>query len=239
MMNRWFTRYLFDVDNGIEEKPHAWITRENDNRTEPTSYPDYPHPDAVPVALYPGAGAPQHGTLMTQKSGGQGQETLVDNFSFSSTNLARAEWTDHRLMYTTPILSDSLHISGTPRITISLASSTPAANLSVMLVSLPWNEGRRTKITDNIITRGWADPQNHASLTESEPLKPGTFYEIAFDLQPDDQIIPPGQQIGLMIFSSDRDFTLHPDPGTELTIDLDATSLTLPIVGGRTSIFNE
>jgi X-Pro dipeptidyl-peptidase len=142
-------------------------------------------------------------------------------------------------MYTTPILSDSLHISGTPRITISLASSTPAANLSVMLVSLPWNEGRRTKITDNIITRGWADPQNHASLTESEPLKPGTFYEIAFDLQPDDQIIPPGQQIGLMIFSSDRDFTLHPDPGTELTIDLDATSLTLPIVGGRTSIFNE
>ena len=239
MMNRWFTRYLFDVDNGIEEKPHAWITRENDNRTEPTSYPDYPHPDAVPVALYPGAGAPQHGTLTTQKPGGQGQETLVDNFSFSSTNLARAEWTDHRLMYTTPILSDSLHISGTPRITISLASSTPAANLSVMLVSLPWNEGRRTKITDNIITRGWADPQNHASLTESEPLKPGTFYEIAFDLQPDDQIIPPGQQIGLMIFSSDRDFTLHPDPGTELTIDLDATSLTLPIVGGRTSIFNE
>ena len=239
MMNRWFTRYLFDVDNGIEEKPHAWITRENDNRTEPTSYPDYPHPDAVPVALYPGAGAPQHGTLTTQKPGGQGQETLVDNFSFSSTNLARAEWTDHRLMYTTPILSDSLHISGTPRVTISIASSTPAANLSVMLVSLPWNEGRRTKITDNIITRGWADPQNHASLTESEPLKPGTFYEIAFDLQPDDQIIPSGQQIGLMIFSSDRDFTLHPDPGTELTIDLDATSLTLPIVGGRTSIFNE
>ena len=35
-----------------------------------------------------------------------------------------------------------------------------------------------------------------------------------------------------MIFSSDRDFTLWPKPGTELTIDLDATSLTLPVVGG-------
>ena len=55
---------------------------------------------------------------------------------------------------------------------------------------------------------------------------------MTFNLQPDDQIIPAGQQIGLMIFSSDKEFTLHPKAGTELTIDLDATSLTIPIVGG-------
>ena len=35
-----------------------------------------------------------------------------------------------------------------------------------------------------------------------------------------------------MIFSSDRDFTLWPKPGTELTIDLDGTTLQLPVVGG-------
>ena len=91
----------------------------------------------------------------------------------------------------------------------------------------------KAEITDNIITRGWADPQNHQSLTESQPLQPGRFYQLRFDLQPDDQIIPAGQQIGLMIFSSDRDFTLWPDPGTELTVDLDATSIALPIVGGE------
>jgi len=100
---------------------------------------------------------------------------------------------------------------------------------------LPWNDANDAndaKITDNIITRGWADPQNHSSLTESKPLKPGKFYEISFDLMPDDQIIPAGQQIGLMIFSSDKEFTLWPDPGTELTVDLDGTSMTIPIVGG-------
>jgi X-Pro dipeptidyl-peptidase len=101
------------------------------------------------------------------------------------------------------------------------------------MVSLPWNEGRRTKITDNIITRGWADPQNHESLTDSSPLEPGQFYELEFELQPDDQVIPAGQQIGLMIFSSDRDFTLRPEPGTELTVDLENTVLTLPVVGGK------
>ena len=94
----------------------------------------------------------------------------------------------------------------------------------------------KPKIYDNLITRGWADPQNHRSLTESEPLVPGQFYELSFDLQPDDQIIPAGQRIGLMIFSSDHEFTLWPDPGTELTVDLNATSLELPVVGGAAAL---
>jgi X-Pro dipeptidyl-peptidase len=87
-----------------------------------------------------------------------------------------------------------------------------------------------------VITRGWADPQNHASLTESEPLVPGQFYDLTFELQPDDQVIPAGQQIGLMIFSSDREFTLWPPPGTKLTVDLDSTVLSLPVVGGREAL---
>ncbi len=232
MMNRWFTRYVYGIENGVENDPRAWIVRENDERTNPTPYEDYPNPAASDVSLYLSAGAPEAGTLSTNPASGQGTETLVDNFSFSGSSLAQAEWTEHRLLYLTPILSDSVHISGTASITIKLASSKPAANLSVWLVSLPWNSKKDAKITDNIITRGWADPQNSRSLTRSKPLVPGKFIEMTFDLQPDDQIIPAGQQIGLMIFSSDRDFTLRPDPGTELTIDLDATSITLPVVGG-------
>lgn len=233
MMNRWFTRYLHGIENDVEKDPRAWIVREDAERTEPTSYDEYPNPDATPVALHLTAGAPQQGSLGTAQVAGQGSETLIDNFSFSGASLAQAEWTQHRLIYVTEKLTRPVHISGTPEINIKLASSKPAANLSVWLVSLPWNNGNKAKITDNIITRGWADPQNHQSLTESQPLQPGRFYQLRFDLQPDDQIIPAGQQIGLMIFSSDRDFTLWPDPGTELTVDLDATSIALPIVGGE------
>ena len=95
---------------------------------------------------------------------------------------------------------------------------------------MPWTDSER--ITDDVITRGWADPQNVHSLTEQEPMVPGKFRTVSFDLQPDDQVIREGEQIGLMIFSSDRDFTLWPEPGSELSIDLDTTTLTLPIVGG-------
>ena len=231
-MNRWFTRYLHGVENNVEEDPEVWIVREDDKRDNPTPYKAYPHVDSRPVNLHLTAGAPEAGELVLDPPSSQGEETLVDNFSFSGSTLARAEWTQHRLLYQTPLLKDSLHLSGLANIKIRLASSKPAANLSVWLVSLPWTNDPETHITDNIITRGWADPQNHESLTESEPLVPGKFYEMQFDLQPDDQVIPAGQRIALMIFSSDRDFTLWPDPGTELTIDLDQTSLELPVVGG-------
>lgn len=232
MMNRWFTRYLHGLENDVENDARAWIVREGDDKNDPTPYEDYPNPEAKPVKLYLSPGAPETGGLHTQSLKGSGRETLVDNYSFSGTSLAKAENSNHRLVYLTKELTEDIHISGIPRVIIKLASSKPAANLSVWLVSLPWNRKKNATITDNIITRGWADPQNHSSLTESEPLIPGKFYEVAFDLMPDDQIIPAGQQIGLMIFSSDREFTLWPKPGTELTIDLEDTNITLPIVGG-------
>jgi len=232
MMNRWFTRYLHGIENDVEKDAKAWIVREHDKQANPTAYEDYPNPAASPVNFYLRSGAPARGQLSLEEKETNSKETLVDNYSFSGSSLARAEFTNHRLVYTTPLFTEDVHISGTPKVTIKLASSKPAANLSVWLVSLPWNEGRHTKITDNIITRGWADPQNHKSLTKSKPLKPGKFYEVSFDLMPDDQIIPKGQQIGLVIFSSDREYTLWPEPGTELTVDVDGTSLQIPVVGG-------
>jgi len=234
LMNRWFTRYVYGIENGVENDPKAWIVREDADPAEPTPYADYPNPDAASVRLFPMAGGVQAGGLSLAASPGQGVETLVDNFSFSGATLARAEWTDHRLLYVTPELNDDVHLSGTSRITIRLASSEAAANLSVWMVSLPWLEGRAPR--GGLITRAWADPQNHESLTESESLTPGQFYELTFNLQPDDQIIPAGQRMGLMIFSSDREFTLWPPPGTELTVDLDATSIELPVVGGASAL---
>ena len=237
MMNKWFTRYLFEIENGVEQDPKAWIVREGDDRLSPTPYADYPHPQAEDVVLHLTKGGNTQGELTTYK-GSRKKEMLIDNVAFAGEYLARVKNSPHRLLYTTPILTEDVHISGMASITLSLSSSVPAANLSVWLVSLPWNDQDEATIYDNIITRGWADPQNHESIYTSQPLEPGVFYDLTFELQPDDQIIPAGQQIGLMIFSSDQEFTLHPKPGTELKIDLKGSSLTLPIVGGMSEFEN-
>ena len=51
-------------------------------------------------------------------------------------------------------------------------------------------------------------------------MVPGKFYDLTFDLEPDDEFIPAGKQLAVMIMSSDREYTLWPQAGTELTVDL-------------------
>lgn len=231
-MNRWFTKYLHGVDNGVENDQKAWIVRENAPISQPTPYADYPNPEASDVTFYFSKGGNSAGSLVVDKTENQGKENLIDDVSISGGELAAAKESSKRLLYVTPKLKQPLHLSGTSTIKIKLASSKAAANLSVWMVSLPWEEEAEV-ITDNIITRGWADPQNYKSLTESYPLVPGVFYDLEFELQPDDQVIRAGQQIGIMIFSSDKEFTLHPEPGTALIVDLDGTEISIPVVGGK------
>jgi X-Pro dipeptidyl-peptidase len=260
-MNKWFTRFLYGIENGVEKEPKAWIVRETAATTPPPAgeegggrrgrgqtpppvpYADYPNPAAQPVTYHLLSGGTTTGHLTLDEKEDQGRERLVDNVEMSGAALAAAESSPHRLLYATPELTSPVHISGTPRVTIRLASSKPAANLSVWMVVLPWTQGPIGPA--NLITRGWADPQNHRSLRDGgnydsdrhgEPLEPGKFYDLTFDLQPDDQIVPAGKRIGLMIFSSDRDFTVWPTPGTELTIDLEHTSVRVPIVHGKTMV---
>ncbi|TVR55054.1 MAG: Xaa-Pro dipeptidyl-peptidase [Gemmatimonadales bacterium] len=246
MMNRWFTRYLLDVENGVEDEPRAWIVREGDDPMNPTPYPDYPHPRAAPVVLVPGPGGTAAGPLSPVAGGSATPlsgvreadhlETLVDDVSFSGADLARAELSPHRLLYRTTELQSPLHLSGTPEISLRLAADRPAVNLSVWLVALPWEASPGQQPNFSVITRGWADPQNHRSLIESDPLVPGQFRDLTFTLQPTDQVIPPGKRVALVVFSSDQEFTLWPEPGAELTLDLSGVELVLPVVGGTAAL---
>jgi X-Pro dipeptidyl-peptidase len=87
-----------------------------------------------------------------------------------------------------------------------------------------------------VITRGWADPRNRTSIEEEEPLARGKPVTVTFDLQPDDQVVAAGERIGLMLFASDRDFTLWPEKGTKLEIHLADTLVELPVVGGKEAL---
>ena len=239
LMNRWFTRYVVGVENGVENDPAAWIVREGDDRGEPTPYPSYPHPEAEGVPLHPAGDGHWTGTLSLNAGDADGTGGIVDNFSFEGGQLAAAEWSNHRLLYATPELREDVHLSGVATVRVRVSADTPAANLSVWLVSLPWTDSEN--INDNIITKGWADPSNAGADDITSPrsgtaLTPGEFVELEFPLQPDDQIIPAGARIGLMVFSSDKYFTLHPDPGTTLTVDLGGTSIELPVVGGAEAL---
>lgn len=170
----------------------------------------------------------------------------MDDVAMSGAANASATQSSNRLLYATTTLRDTVHISGTPRVTLRVAANKPAANLSVWLVMLPYDSARvGSQSHAGVLARGWADIQNHKSLTRGgnydskragEPLVPGKFYDLTFDLEPTDEFVPAGKQLAVMIMSSDREFTLWPQPGTELTIDLAHSSFSIPIVGGRVAL---
>jgi X-Pro dipeptidyl-peptidase len=250
IVNKWWAHYLWDVDNGIEKTPRVMIVPSTAGRggggTVGTYYDDYPIPGSAPVTLHPVKGGNAVASLALAAPRNQGSETLIDDVAYSASALASAPTSQNRLLYALPALTDSLHISGTPRVTLRVAASKAAVNLSVYLVTLPFDSANiGTIVKRGVITRGWADPRNHRSLTAGgnfnsmtpeEPLVPGQFVTLTFDLQPDDQMILPGQQLAVMVFSSDREFTLWPRAGTELTVDLDGSSFTIPIVGGEAAV---
>jgi len=259
MVNRWFTHYLYGVDNGVGSDPPVWIVsstaadsaiakaRASGQRgvmPAPVPFASFPAPGSAPVRLHPTGGGNGIAALALRPS--RGVDSIADDAAFTGSANAGALRSAHRLLFATAPLRDSLHISGTPRVTVRVAADRPAANLSVWLVTLPYDSTRIGSASRaGVVTRGWADIQNHASLTRGGvydskrrgvPLVPGRYYDLTFDLEPDDQVIPAGRQLGVMIMSSDPEFTLWPRAGTRLTVDLAGTSFSVPVVGGGAAL---
>lgn len=230
-MNRWFTRYLHGIDNGVENDTAVYIVREGANK--PTAYRQYPDSAAAPVRLFFAADGSQQGRLVYEASSEQEPLSFTDDHRRDMNALLTDEYAANRLLFVTAPLKQELRLSGVPQIKVRLAASKSAANFSAYLVLLPLTPGKGLPEYENLVTRGWADPQNHSDLRTQSPLVPGQFVDLRFELMPDDQVIPAGRQIGLLLFSSDKEFTLHPKPGTVLTIDPAGCELVLPVVGGE------
>ena len=315
LVNYWFTRYLYGVDNGVESLPRSWVVREaascpprqttvtgdqsntatlvvadtspfrigftltvpqtnadgtitNTTRlirdipdsthlvlssavatatgqkvangtvvflacgtANPTPYAEWPDPASRAVTLHLTPGAPARGGLTLEPPDPAAPtETLTDDASIAGITLANAAFSNVRLIYQSPAFTQPVRVSGTPTVSLELAFSKPRANLTAALVSYP-----PTGI-GTILTRGWIDPANRKSDWADIPIKPGSFYRIDFDMQPKDVVVPAGNRLALMVLSSDRDFTIRPAAGTQLSLDLARSSLALPVVGGSAAL---
>jgi len=227
-LNRWFTRYLYGVQNGVESEPRATIQREDLSWGDE---PEWPAPAARDVALHPRAGGSSAGGLTLQAAGGAPVvESLTDDASILAETLAAAPSSQHRLAYDTAPLGSAARLSGTVRVELRMSFDRPAANVTALLVD------RGPDGSVRVITRGWTDPQNRRDPARTQPIRPGQWYSLGLEMQPDDYVLAAGHRLGLVLLSSDFDYTLRPSPGTRLDVDLSHTVLTLPIVGGAEAL---
>jgi X-Pro dipeptidyl-peptidase len=225
-LNRWFTRYLFGVRNGVEREPKATIQREDGTFTTEA---EWPAPAARDAALWPRPGGAATGPLTTAGPA-SGTESLTDDATITAESLASLRESPDRLVYLTAPAATPIRVSGTPHLDLTVAFDRPAANVTALLVDQDEFGAQR------VITRGWADPQNRESFSRTTPVRVGRSYPLDVSMQPKDYVLPAGHRFGLAVLSSDFDYTLRPSPGTRLTVSLGGTKLVLPVVGGRPAL---
>ncbi len=167
-----------------------------------------------------------------------------------------------RLAYISNSLTNDLRISGTSKVSITASLDQPTGILSAMLVDYG-TEYRATIDTEvvvpngiiyggnagsddivdfvmsstpsdyKVITRGWMDAQNRVANYRVDAITPGTAYTFTFEMEPMDYTLKAGHKLGLIIYSTDAEFTMRPLTITNFDVNTAETTIEIPIVNGR------
>ena len=243
-LHRWFDNQLMGIDNGILDEPRVdvetspgnWVTSDtwpvSDNNQKLTFHKD--------------------GSLTT---GGADQGTAKftnDPSQSESTAVAKGD-NDHRLLYLTGSLKDSVRISGEANVKLAITPDAAVGQVGVALVDY----GTQVRVRDDgegVRTLGtqscWGEETSYddacyydtAEDTGSYPLavlargwarlKGHKQNSLTVHLAYNDVQIQKGDQLGLAIFGASPNWLVTVDHGsTPYTVDLAKSSLTLPIVG--------
>ncbi len=223
---RWFDQHLKGIDTGILAEPKADVQLADGTWHQ---FADWPDPAARDAVLHLGAtSATAPGTLSTTGPGGDTAQSFTDigrtaNATTLSANPDQAN--ANRLVYRAPTLTADAKMSGTPRVTLRTAvQNRKDANVTALLVDY----GGSSPV---IVTRGWIDPQNRAGPSTGQAVVEGQEYDLTFALQPRDYVFAAGHRIGLVVISTDYEFTLRPTAGTTLRLAPARSTLTVPLTG--------
>jgi X-Pro dipeptidyl-peptidase len=226
--HRWFDRWLFGVRNGIESEPRSSIEGQDGVYRQEADWP-LPGTRRVKLELSASSATAPGELTAGRRSGHSRKQSFVDRGRELDTDDVLIQSPDaaspNRLVYRTQPLARAVRISGTPFVKLRMSiDNRSAANLTAVVVDY----GGAAPV---MVTRGWLDPQNRTSISRSKRIKRGHLYRFRWDLQPDDYVFAAGHRIGLVVVSTDHDYTIRPSPGTRLTLDPAGSELSLPIAG--------
>lgn len=205
----WFDHFIDGVDNGIDqgklvevELPDGSLMVQSDWPSEATrTQRFYFSPKGSLENTKPAVEELRHIDVGTKRS----VESLMKSPESPDSD---------RLIFLGPELSENLILSGSARVSLKMrVNNRKAANLTVAIVEYgSWGRA-------SVITRGWADPQNATSIKRGSKLDPSKFQTVSFRLEPKQVKISKGNRLGIMILSTDQEYTLRPKTGTEIDFE--------------------
>ncbi|MGK0367831.1 MAG: X-Pro dipeptidyl-peptidase, partial [Thermoproteota archaeon] len=165
----WFDHFLYGADNGVTEGPQVEVELPNGTLMQQDSWPSE---QTESIKFYfSGNGSlnsissePKQMNITDQGA----QKTIVQLIANPTSR------SNDRLIFLMDATKNKMLLSGTAKVNLDLKIiNRKAANITVALFELKSNGSK------NIITRGWADPQNYRDLNQGELLVPGQSYQMS------------------------------------------------------------
>ncbi|GAA5043362.1 Xaa-Pro dipeptidyl-peptidase [Thermocatellispora tengchongensis] len=243
-LHAWFDHWLYGIDNGIMREPQADIEHAAGQWGRHASWP---LPGTRPVSVPLGGAGTQAFTDQKTRTAEQlaaAPETADPNrlaylfppltrdvrISGTPTIKVRASLEAGRSPYLTALLVDygeDTRATGALRATgeqLCYGQGVPGDTGCTAL-----REHVTATAPFKIVTRGWLDVRNRHRADRTQELRPGKMYDFRWDLQAQDYIFKAGHRIGVVLLSTDHDYTLRYPPGTVIKVQPAKSTLSLPV----------
>jgi uncharacterized protein len=230
---RWFSRWLRDEPNGIDEEPALAVFARRSTRPAPDlaelrgewrAEPVWPPARARELALRPGGEGDDRieilgdvGVAAWISCAGKPPWVLPDD--------QRAD-DDRSLTYDWLPLESQLEILGHPRVRLTVTSPHPVAFVSVRLCDV-FPDG-----TSALVTRGVLNLAHRDGHDRPAPLEPGVPTRIEIELEATSWTFEPGQRVRLALAGSDWPNTWPPPHTGSLVAGRESVELVLPVLEG-------
>ncbi|MEU6704081.1 Xaa-Pro dipeptidyl-peptidase [Streptomyces wuyuanensis] len=253
-LHQWFDHWLYGLDNGALTAPPVEVEQSDFSWRQQSDWPARGTRD-VRLWLNEGGLTPLPGKPVRQKATDRGRTVPAEQL-VAEPGTARP---DRLVYTTGPLRADlrvngvpemsvRASLAGTsPYVTALLVdygtdTRATAGTVTDTTRQVCYGEGipgdtgcayrtlHRTETADfKIVSRGWLDIRNRNSLERQSPVVEGREYRLEWAMQPQDHVFKKGHRLGVVLISTDHDYTLRHPAGTELAVRAGISSVTLPV----------
>ena len=218
LRHAWFDYFLKGIDTGVLALPPVETQGSDGIRREEASWPPAGTTD-VRFSFTKGAAA-------GAQFGANGTES-----KWSDTNVALTEELILRKQcgatcarFSTPAAPGTARIVGSPRLDLTLTTDAASTHVAPVLIDVaPDGAGK-------VITRGLLNSNQREGLDTSKPLTAGTPWTTTVELWDTDWTVAKGHHLELVLVSTNATWGLSDTTRATNTLDLDASSVTIPLV---------
>lgn len=203
LLERWFERWLYGVDNGVEDEPAVRVESSDGTWHEHDSWGGQRRL-SVPL--------------------GNEEASYFDDGALTESEMLRGVGSSR---YVRVDLDDTggLRIQGRPVLHLRARSDSPSTHLVAVLAEARGNGSLE------VISRAFMNARYHQTLRKGRDLKPGKWYRFALEFIDKDHTLDADSHLVLLIASSSNTWVIPDERRATNTLDLVRSRLQLPLVG--------